>query len=111
MSKMARTKGLNFERQIAQALRVVYPSCRRHLENHEDDAAHGADLLFTGPYRVQCKRLRKYVSLSAIKEVKADELLGQVPVLVTQGDHERILVALPFEEFVRLIKHQRKGSY
>lgn len=107
MSKLSRTKGHSFEREIAIALRCVFPKARRHLENHEEDAAFGADLMHTGLYRIQCKRMRKWASMSAIKQVKADELLGQVPVLVTQGDRERVLVALPLEEFIRLLKNQR----
>ncbi len=102
--KLSRTKGHSFEREIAKALRKIFPKARRHLENHEEDAANGADLIFTGKYRIQCKRGRKPSSLSAIKQVKADEMFGEVPILVTQGDRERILVAMPWEEFLRLIQ-------
>lgn len=100
---MSRTKGHSFERQIAVALRVVYPGARRWLENHKDDA-NGVDLVDTGHYRFQLKRGRKPAPLSKLKEVQCDEALGEVPVLVTQGDFERVLVALPFEEFLRLLK-------
>lgn len=102
MSRLSRTKGHSFEREIAKALRGIFPEARRHLENHSADA-NGVDLMHTGHYRMQLKRLRKFASLSAIKQVTADELMGEVPVLITKGDNERILVALPFEEFVRLI--------
>jgi hypothetical protein len=102
LGKMARTKGLAFERAVAIALRVVWPDCRRHLENH-DAAANGVDLVNTGRYRFQCKRGRKYSNLLAIEEVQCDEIFGEIPVLVTQGDHKRILVALPLEEFIELI--------
>jgi hypothetical protein len=105
---MARTKGLQFERKIAAELRVVFPDARRHLENHADDAALGADLMYTGRYRIQCKRGRKAAPLTAIQQVKADELMGEVPVLITQGDHERVLVAMPFEEWLRLLKGQKE---
>lgn len=100
--KMARQKGLNFEREIAIALRLVFKEARRHLE-YQDAEANGVDLINTGPYRIQCKRGRKASSVSAIKEVQCDEAMGEVPVLITQGDHERILAVLPFEEFLRLI--------
>jgi hypothetical protein len=108
--KHSRNKGLAFERAIAIALRPIFPKARRHLENHEDDAANGADLIFTGHYRIQCKRLRRPAPLSLIKEVKANELCGEVPILVTQGDHERILVAMPFEEFLRLLKKLKEST-
>ncbi len=101
--KLSRTKGHSFEREIATALRVVYPEARRLLEYHPEDA-EGVDLLNTGQYRIQCKRGRKWCSLSKIEEVTADETFGEVPILVTQGDRKRILVAMPFEEFLRLLQ-------
>lgn len=105
MGKLSRTKGHSFERFIAVALRHIFPEARRHLE-YQDAECFGVDLVNTGHYRIQCKRGRKPASLSAIKEVVADELLGEVPVLITQGDRERVLVALPLEEFIRLLKNQ-----
>ncbi len=107
MGKLSRTKGHSFEREIAVALRGIFPDARRHLENHIRDA-NGVDLLHTGHYRIQCKRLAKYANLKAIKEVTADEMLGEVPVLITQGDRERVLVAIPIEEFIRLLKTASK---
>lgn len=105
--KLSRTKGHSFEREIAIALRPIFPGARRWLENHKDDA-NGVDLVGTGRYRIQCKRGRKAAPLSKIREVQCDEQLGDVPVLVTQGDRDRILVAMPFEEFLRLLKSQSR---
>lgn len=102
MSRLSRTKGHSFERLIAKTLRVVFPGARRQLEYHSKDA-NGIDLMDTGFYKFQCKRMRKWASLQAIEEIKCDELLGEVPVLVTQGDHKRILACMPFEEFLRLL--------
>lgn len=100
--KFSRRKGHQFEREVAILFRKIFPGARRQLEYHTADC-NGVDISGTGHYRVQCKRGRKYASFTAIKEVTADEFMGQVPVLVTQGDNERILVALPLEEFLRLI--------
>ena len=100
--KMSRQKGHAFEREIAQAFRLVFPEARRHLE-YQKSEARGFDIANTGKYRIQCKRGRRYASLSAIKEVDADEVLGEVPVLVTRGDNEPALVALPLDEFMRLL--------
>jgi hypothetical protein len=107
MGKLSRTKGHSFERLIAARLRVVFPAARRHLE-YQDAECYGVDLINTGLYRIQCKRGKKPSPLSALEEVESDELLGEVPVLVTQGDRGRILVALPLEEFIRLLKDQAK---
>lgn len=101
--KLARQRGVSFEREIAMGLRPVFPKARRHLE-YQSAEANGVDLVETGLYRIQCKRGKKYASLSAIQEVQADEVVrGEIPVLVTQGDRQRILAVIPFEEFVRLL--------
>lgn len=103
MGRKSRTKGHSFERAVAVAFREVFPEARRQLEYHEDDC-RGVDLQGTGRYRVQCKRFKSYAPLTAIEEVQYDELYGEVPVLVTQGDKKRALVALPLEEFLHLLK-------
>ncbi len=108
MGKMSRTKGHSFERLIANILKPVFPNARRHLE-YQDAECFGVDLVNTGHYKIQCKRLKKYASLAAIKEIVCDEWLGEVPLLVTQGDRERVLVVLPIEEFVRLLNNSIKG--
>jgi len=102
IGKLSRAKGHSFEREVAILFRAIYPGARRQLEYHSADA-NGVDISGTGPYRIQCKRGRKYATLSKIKEVTYDEFSGEVPLLVTQGDRERILVALPLEEFLRLL--------
>jgi hypothetical protein len=109
MGKLSRVKGHSFEREIAAALRLVFPSARRHLE-YQASEARGFDIANTGHYRIQCKRGRRYASLSAIKEVDADPVLGEVPVLVTRGDNEPALVALPLDEFLRLLYAAGMGN-
>lgn len=100
MGKMQRTKGHSFERWVATQLRAVFPKARRHLENHEEDASRGADLIFTGPLRVQCKRRVKYARIAEIKEVQADPLVGEIPILVTRGDNEKAMVVLSLDDFL-----------
>ena len=99
----SRIKGKSFENQIAKLLRPIFPNVRRLLENHADDA-NGVDLLHTGPYKIQCKAYKQYAPLTKNEEVQCEEMLGDVPVLVTKGNNRRILVAIPIEEFLRLLK-------
>lgn len=111
IGKLSRTKGRAFEQEIARLFRPIFPDARRHLEYQQFEAAFGADLAGTGPYQIQCKRGRKWASLSAIEEVKADEAFGEVPVLVTKGDNKRILVALPLEHFLDILKRAHVRIY
>lgn len=104
--RRARTKGHGFEREVAIALRSVFPDARRHLE-YQDVEANGVDLVETGEFKIQCKRLKKYASISMIEEIVCDELFGDVPVLVTAGDSKPAMAVLPFEELIRLIATSR----
>lgn len=101
--RMSRRKGHSFEREIASRLRVVFPDARRQLEYHADDA-RGVDIQGTGAFKIQCKRGRSYASINKINEVQCERALGDVPILVTQGDFTEPMVALYFEDFLLLLK-------
>ena len=102
----ARNKGLSFERDIAIAFRVVFPDAKRHLEFQKEEAK-GVDLDHTGEFKVQCKKYAKYVPVNTIQEVQYNEMLGEVPVLVTAGTNQRAMAVLPFEDFLNLVKNSR----
>lgn len=102
--KRSRTKGHAFERWVAKKFRRIFPDARRHLEFQTQAAALGVDLINTGRYLVQCKKLKKYASISRIFEVKVCPIEGGCPVLVTQGDRLEPMAVLPFSEFLRLVK-------
>jgi lipopolysaccharide biosynthesis protein len=95
-----RTRGHSFERECAEKLRAVYPECKRHLENQAQEAL-GYDLDNTGAFRFQCKRNKKYAPLSCIEEVK--DLNGTMPALITQGDHKKAIVAMYFDDFLKIL--------
>lgn len=100
----SRRKGHQFERDVAIALREIYPNARRQLEYHEDDCA-GVDIVNTGPFRIQCKKLKKYAPISCIEEVVHFDFLGEIPVLITAGDNKPPLAVIPLDVFLDLIKH------
>ena len=101
--KKSRTKGHSFELWCAKKLRKVFPDAKRHLEYQQSEAT-GTDLTGTGRYLIQCKRMKRYAPLKAISEVKVCPIEGGVPILITKGDHLDPLVAMPFSEFLRLLK-------
>lgn len=104
--KGARRKGHSFERWVAKRIRKIFPNAKRHLE-YQADEAQGIDIDGTGFYKIQCKRGRRYASLSAIEEIQLDPIEGGVRVLVTKGDNKEPLCALPFEHFLHLVKNQK----
>lgn len=98
-----RRKGHSFERWCAEQFRKVFPHAKRHLE-YQASEARGVDLDNTGQYLVQCKRGRRYASLSAIFEIQPCPIEGGIPVLVTQGDSTQPLACLPLSHFLKLLK-------
>lgn len=100
--KSSRTKGLAFERKIAEMFRPFYPAARRQLEFQREDA-NGVDLQGTGPFRIQIKKLKTYASINTINEVKCERGLGEIPLLVTAGDGLEPMAVLPLEDLLRLV--------
>jgi hypothetical protein len=98
--RAARAKGHGFEREVAIKFRVNgYPDACRNLEYQ---FGTGIDIANTGIYDIQCKRKKKNVPMSAIKEVPRKE--GRVPVLIAKTDFCETLVTLPLDHFMELIK-------
>lgn len=102
--RTARRKGHSFEREVAILFRQNgYPKAHRQLEYQE---GLGVDITEVGIYDPQCKRTRKYTSLSAIKEVPRKE--GRVPLLIAKEDFGEILVAMPISHFFELLNKQKQ---
>ena len=98
----SRRKGHQFEREVAIALRSVFPKARRHLE-YQDAEANGVDLVETGYFKFQCKKLKTYAPVSTLKEIQFDELY-ETPVVVTAADNEPWVAILPFADLLFLIR-------
>ncbi len=108
MGKLSRTKGHDFEREIAQKFRVIFPEARRQLEYNEMDC-NGVDLAHTGRYLIQCKRKKKYVNPSAIAEVHLKSA-ADVPILITKADHKPALAILPLDHLIELIVNSEQKT-
>lgn len=104
--RRARQKGIEFEREVAEALRVVFPKVKRRLEFQQLEE-RGVDLDNTGRFKFQCKRLKKYAPVATINEVGFQAWLGEVPVLVTAGNWEPPMAVLPFADLIELLKGQK----
>lgn len=107
MGKKSRMKGHGFEREVSILFRQIFPNSRRQLEYHEDDA-QGIDIQGTDPYKIQCKRFKKYASITAINEVQCDRLLGDIPVLITRGDNTETMAVLPLSDLLNLIRTAKR---
>lgn len=74
MSKAARRKGANYEREIANVFKEMgWTEAKRHLEYQSLEAEEGRDLDGTQPFAVQAKCWSKTPSITAIDEITASE--------------------------------------
>lgn len=109
MGKSQRTKGHNFERQIATQFRNAgWLFAARHLEFQAIEAAQGYDLVGTEPFKIQCKAHQNYVPISNITQIKAKS--GDIPVLISKGDNERACAVVYFDDFLRIIAAARRAG-
>lgn len=100
MGKLSRQRGCSYEREVVKELKKVFPECRRHLEFQVEEAVDGVDIVNTGKLRFQCKRGRKYCSLSKIKEIKKEG----IKCLVTRADNENSIVCLYLDDFIKILE-------
>lgn len=98
----ARQKGLQFERDVANAIGHVYPEAKRHLESQADSAMEGRDISNTGPYAIQCKNLQNYVPIKTIREVERTK--ENRPVLVTKGNKMEPVVVMYFKDWIKMLE-------
>lgn len=97
MSKLSRTKGHSFERDVARRLHPIFPDARRQLEYQE---GLGIDLTNTGNLAIQCKRYKKYVNPSMIEEVPEGD---HIPVLITQADRKKPIACLYLDDLIKIL--------
>lgn len=108
MSKLGRTKGLNFERYIAKAFRYIFPKARRHLEFQVQEA-YGEDLAEVGNLAIQCKCFQRYPNPSIIKEI-TDKSKFRILALRAKGRDYEDLAVMPLEDLMvilnSVLKHE-----
>ena len=104
IGRLSRRKGHSFEREIAKIFRekTAFSGARRHLEYQGQEAAAGVDIIEVGKLAPQCKRGRSYAPITKLFEV--GRVKNNIPMLITKADDSPILVALYFEDFIRIIK-------
>ena len=96
--KAQRTKGHNFEREVARTFRSLFPKSYRVLE-YQSNNANGIDVE-AGPFNIQCKRSAKSVPMNKINEIKPDE--NKIPLLVSKVDRQDAMVTIKLDDFMRL---------
>lgn len=103
MSAAARRKGHSFERYIARLMRGIgYEKAGRQLE-YQANNANGIDLADTGRYKIQLKKTKKYVPMTAIEEVRGKN--DDIAVLIAAGDSQPPLVVMYLPDWLELVSN------
>lgn len=100
MSKLARQRGHQFERDTAKRWRKLFPEAMTSRAGNRAMDALGVDIINVEPFMPQCKRGRKYVNPNKIEEVQVDG----VPLLHTRGDEKETIVCLYEKDFFKLLE-------
>jgi len=96
MSKKSRTKGAAFEREVAVAMRAVWPDARRG--GHDQHSKFGSPDVDGTPFFVECKRYARVLRstvLGAFQQADAAAKRAGDPrplLVVTRADKERAVV-------------------
>jgi len=102
MSRYARKKGHDFEREISRDFNEIgydTKTTRNARGGNWSATDNGIDLVNTGRYDVQCKRLASYVSVNTIKEIKGEG----IPLLITKANGEPSMAIMPWDELKKLL--------
>jgi hypothetical protein len=91
--KTSRTKGHNFEREVAKLLRNYFPDAKRQLEYQE---GLGFDIANTGELSIQCKVGKSFKIEKALGEAVRPKF---IPVAITKRDREDIVVSMYWKDF------------
>lgn len=103
----SRTKGHNFERQMAEKLREVWPECYTSRFKGSLWLDHcGVDLVGTPGYNVQLKAMERTPAYHDILEYMPKG--ENVNIVIHKRNRKGAVVVMKFEDFVRvmLLKHK-----
>jgi len=109
--KNALVRGKKFERDVANALKHVFPNAERWLE-YQSSNALGIDIKNTGEFDIQCKRNATYAPIKKIFEIQRRDK-DRIPVLITKGNGQGLpaMAVVPFDRFIRMIERMDGVGY
>jgi len=103
MSKSQRTKGAQFEREVASMFKFAGYEAKRNL-GQTRDGGHDLDVECHIPLTIECKRRKKAMqAMKWLEQADAAEQEG-MSVVVTRGDGGRTAVVMYWEDWISLFQ-------
>lgn len=104
----SREKGARFERQIAKMLREhgyeAERGCQHSGGKDSPDVKHNIPRL-----HIEAKDVEKLNIWNALEQSKRDAGDGEIPVVMFKRNRTQVYVAMPFEEFMGMLKAWEKS--
>jgi len=95
----SRRKGHQYERDIVNKLKKIFPKCKRRLEYQQLDV-RGIDLDNTGSFSIQCKRGRRYAPVNTLEEVGGTG----IKMLITRADKKRSVACMYLDDLLMILE-------
>lgn len=104
MGKMQRTKGANFEREIANAFKAEGINARRGGASQSFSANLDPDVILEDlpGLWIECKKGAHTYPLKALKQAKA-ACSNNTPIAICRDDHEKAIVTMELDFFMLLL--------
>jgi hypothetical protein len=106
VSKMSRTKGAVFEREVVRLIREAgWTSARRTSDGR---VQHGRGDVMGGPggVHIECKRQERLNVPAAFQQIARDAAPTDIPVLIHRPSRCELMATLPLDELLALLKHR-----
>ena len=104
MSKLARDRGANYEREVAAAVfDATGIKIKRNLQQYQE-AEHGD--LELGPFLIECKRRRKVAVHEWMEQADKACKAGQTAVVIFRGDGKKSMAMFHLEDALKLMGNE-----
>lgn len=99
MGASQRTKGHNWEREVARRFREAWPgsNARRGLQYR--DGSEAPDVIVSGLH-IECKRGRQPNPRTALRQAQEAAAKGTIPIAIVKDDRKPAYVVLLLEDYL-----------
>jgi hypothetical protein len=104
MSKLSRTRGASYEREVANEIfDVLGIRIKRNLKQYQDKDE--GDLIL-GDYLIECKRRRKIAVYDFMEQADRSCKAGQTPIVIMREDGGKSLAVLHLRDLLKLLGNE-----
>jgi hypothetical protein len=104
MSKLARNRGADYEREVSKAIfEILGVRVKRNLSQYQEA---GLGDLILEPFVIECKRRRAIALYDWIDQADEASSPWQIPVVVCRADNEKSLAVFHLEHALKLMGNE-----